>query len=93
MVYPPLPPTDSSKIPNSLGLRLEAESRHFEGGGGLVTIRCLAHVGSRRFEAEKKVQMAYVNNQRLSAGDLLRGGSTSLRAEILFVIVLAIFST
>ncbi|KAK2587449.1 hypothetical protein KPH14_003157 [Odynerus spinipes] len=68
--HPPLAPVSTKGIPNSLGLRLEAEPRHFEGGGGLVRIKCIAEVGSRAFEAEKKVLMAYVNNQRLSAGDL-----------------------
>lgn len=75
-MHPPQQPVSSSGIPNSLGLRLEAEARHFDGGDGSVSIRCISYVGSRRYETEKTVHMAHVNNQRLSAGDH-RGGASS----------------
>ncbi|XP_066582263.1 uncharacterized protein [Prorops nasuta] len=78
--HPPMQPISSLGIPNSLGLLLEAESRHFQGGEGLVRIKCIAEVGSQKFETEKRVLMAYVNNQRLSAGDMLRGSANNLGA-------------
>ncbi|XP_043488992.1 uncharacterized protein LOC122515661 [Polistes fuscatus] len=95
--HPPLAPVNSKGIPNSLGLRLEAEPRHF-GGGGLVKIKCIAEVGSRAFEAEKRVQMAYVNNQRLSAGDLrsnkaCRNDDRFLYGPLIFSILLIVVST
>lgn len=95
--YPPLPPLITGGIPNSLGLRLEAEPRHFEGGGGLVKIKCIAEVGSRVFEAERRVLMAYVNNQRLSAGDHLHAAACSIRDDclvpLLMIVVLVLFTT
>ncbi|XP_014468643.1 PREDICTED: uncharacterized protein LOC106741318 [Dinoponera quadriceps] len=81
--HPPLAPFSTNGIPTSLGLRLEAEPRHFEGGGGLVKIKCTAEVGSRMYEAERRVLMAYVNNQRLSAGDHLHAAARSVRAGLL----------
>ncbi|EFN77571.1 hypothetical protein EAI_16557 [Harpegnathos saltator] len=85
--HPPLAPFSTGGIPNSLGLRLEAEPRHFEsgggGGGGLVKIKCFAEVGSRVYEAERTVPMAYVNNQKLSAGDHLHAAARSVRADLL----------
>ncbi|XP_032688869.1 uncharacterized protein LOC116852523 [Odontomachus brunneus] len=84
---PPLAPFNTGGIPNSLGLRLEAEPRHFEGGGGggggFVKIKCTAEVGSRVFQAQRKVLMAYLNNQRLSAGDHLHAAARSVRAGLL----------
>lgn len=62
-------PVAGKGTPSTLGLRLEAEARHFV-GAGTVKFRCQADVGSRRFDTEKLVQMAHVNNQRLSASDL-----------------------
>lgn len=79
---PPMAPTISGAIPNSLGLRLETEQRHFKGDGKLVKIKCIAEVGSRKYETERKVHMAYVNNQRLSAGDM-HAAAHSIRPSLL----------
>uniref|UniRef100_A0A6V7JW28 Uncharacterized protein n=1 Tax=Bracon brevicornis TaxID=1563983 RepID=A0A6V7JW28_9HYME len=74
-----------------LGLRLEAETRHFVGGGGIVKVKCSARVGSRTYDAEKKVQMAHVNNQRLSASDLrVNGRGRASQFDIDYILVLAI---
>ncbi|KAF7989722.1 hypothetical protein HCN44_008396 [Aphidius gifuensis] len=80
VVYPTVSPVQGMGIPSTLGLRLEAEARHFV-GAGTVKFRCQADVGSRRFDTEKLVQMAHVNNQRLSASDL-RG---SVKANACFL--------
>ena len=77
-------------IPNSLGLRLEAEPRHFV-SGGLVKIKCIAEVGSRVYDIERKVMKAYVNNQRLSAGDM-HGAARSIRADYLASLLTAILA-
>ncbi|KAG7198281.1 hypothetical protein KM043_005684 [Ampulex compressa] len=93
--HPPLAPVSSAGTPNSLGLRLEADPRHFEGGRGLVRIRCIAEVGSRIFEAEKEIPMAYLTNQRLSAGDT-RGRGHAIggdRLGAILVLVLALYTT
>ncbi|XP_043282202.1 uncharacterized protein [Venturia canescens] len=96
IVHPPWQPTSSLGTPNSLGLRMDADPRHFEGGDGSVSIRCVSYVGSKRSEVEKTVHMAHVNNQRLSAGDL-RGSGTSIKTAApsnrnLLAIVLVILS-
>ncbi|KAL2735065.1 hypothetical protein V1477_013321 [Vespula maculifrons] len=95
--HPPLAPINSKGIPNSLGLRLEAEPRHF-GGGRLVKIKCIAKVGSHMYEAKREVMMAYVNNQRLSAGDLrsnraCRNDDRFLYGPLIFSILLIIVAT
>lgn len=78
----PMAPTNSQGIPNSLGLRLETEHRHFI-DGKLIKIKCIAEVGSRKYETERTVQIAYVNNQRLSAGDHMHASARSIRTDLL----------
>ncbi|EZA49962.1 hypothetical protein X777_11450 [Ooceraea biroi] len=78
-------------IPNSLGLRLEVEPRHFV-GGGLVNIKCIAQVGSRSYNEERRVLMAYVNNQRLSAGDHMHAAARSIRSGLLAPLLTAILA-
>ncbi|XP_063992475.1 uncharacterized protein LOC135170507 isoform X2 [Diachasmimorpha longicaudata] len=93
IVYPSLYPPSSGGVSNTLGLRLEAEDHHFI--NGVVKIRCLASVGSHRKESERHVQMAHVNNQRLSAGDL-RGAARGIAHRITtntLLIMLIIFVT
>lgn len=90
--HPPLAPMSSGGIPNSLGVRMEAEPRHFMGDGKLVKIKCIAEVGSRKYEAERKVQMAYVNNQRLSAGDHMHAAARSIRTDFLAKLLTAILA-
>lgn len=90
--HPPLAPLSTRGIPNSLGLRLEAELRHFE--GGTFVIKCDAQVGSKRYSAERKVNMAHVNNQKLSADDM---NSTARRTRAgrlipLLTMILALIS-
>jgi len=80
--YPPLSPTSTGGIPNSLGLRMEVEPRHFE-GGRLVNIKCIAEVGLRKYSDNCTVQMAYVNNQRLSASDHMHAAARSIRSGLL----------
>lgn len=90
------PATSTRGIPSILGLRIEAEARLFIGGSSSVKIRCLADVGSRRFEAEKHVLMAHVNNQRLSAGDLrgsVKNTSSLLRLNLVLLVVLVFTTT
>ncbi|KMQ92859.1 response regulator containing a -like receiver domain and an hth dna-binding domain protein [Lasius niger] len=82
----------SGGIPNSLGLRLEAEPRHFIGDGKLVKIKCIAEVGSRKYDAERTVQRAYVNNQRLSAGDHMHAAARSIRTGLLAKLLTAILA-
>lgn len=77
-------------IPNSLGLRLEAELRHF-GNDGRFRIRCIAEVGSRMYEDERKVTKAYVNNQRLSSGEI-HAAARSIRAGLLTPLLTAILT-
>jgi len=69
-------------IPNILGLRMEVEPRHFV-GRGLMNIRCIAQVGLRSYNEERKVMMAYLNNQRLSAGDYMHAAARSIRSGLL----------
>ncbi|XP_011158966.2 uncharacterized protein LOC105195292 [Solenopsis invicta] len=88
--HPPLAPMSTGDIPNSLGLRLEAEPRHFM-SGGLVKIKCIAEVGSRVYDIERKVMKAYVNNERLSAGDM-HGAARSIRADFLAPLLTAILA-
>ncbi|KYM95799.1 hypothetical protein ALC62_13550, partial [Cyphomyrmex costatus] len=88
--HPPLPPMSTGSIPNSLGLRLEAEPRHFA-NNGQVKIKCFAEVGSRVYEAERKVMKAYVNNQRLSAGDM-HAAARSIHTSILVQLLTAILA-
>ncbi|XP_020706836.1 uncharacterized protein LOC105683952 [Athalia rosae] len=71
-----------------LGLRLEADARYFEGDGGTATLRCIATVGSREYITENRVIMAHVNNQRLSAGDMLRGCASEIRSTLNPTIIL-----
>ncbi|KAH0951117.1 hypothetical protein HN011_003720 [Eciton burchellii] len=80
--YPPLAPMSTGGIPNSLGLRMEIEPRHFV-GGGLVNIKCIAQVGLRSYSEERKVLMAFLNNQRLSAGDHMHAAARSIRSGLL----------
>jgi len=88
--HPPLPPMSSGNIPNSLGLRLEAEPRHFV-NHGQVKIKCFAEVGSRTYEAERRVMKAYVNNQKLSADDT-HAAACSIHANILIQLLTAILA-
>ncbi|XP_072757221.1 uncharacterized protein [Anoplolepis gracilipes] len=89
---PPMMGQSNGGIPNSLGLRLETEHRHFMGDGKLVKIKCIAEVGSRKYETERKVQMAYVNNQRLSAGDHMNATAPNIRTDLLAKLLTAIFA-
>lgn len=89
--YPPLAPMGSGGIPNNLGLRFEVEPRHFV-GGGLVNIKCIAQVGSRSYNEERRVHMAYVNNQRLSAGDHMHAAARSIRSGLLAPLLTAILA-
>lgn len=70
-------------IPNSLGLRLEIEPRHFSKTVDFVNVKCIARVGSRNYTEERRVLKAYVNNQRLSAGDHMHAAARSIRSGIL----------
>lgn len=89
---PPLPPVGTGGIPNSLGLWLEAEQRHFT-SNGMINVKCIAEVGSQEYRAEKKVTMAYVNRQRLSAGDHLRSNAARVvRVDFLVPLLAAIFT-
>lgn len=88
--HPPLTPVGTGGIPNSLGLRLEAEPRHF-GNDGRFRIRCIAEVGSRMYEDERKVTKAYVNNQRLSSGEM-HAAARSIRAGFLTPLLTAILT-
>ncbi|XP_071643310.1 uncharacterized protein [Temnothorax longispinosus] len=93
--HPPLSPTSNGDIPNSLGLRLMIEPRHFtmEPTKGQIKIKCIAEVGSRVFDFERKVLKAYVNNQRLSAGDIyVHAAAHSIRAGILAPLLTAILA-
>ncbi|KAL0121583.1 hypothetical protein PUN28_006836 [Cardiocondyla obscurior] len=78
--HPPLTPTSNGDIPNSLGLRLMIEPRHF-GRDGQMRIKCTAEVGSKVYEVDRKAMKAYVNNQRLSAGDI-HAAARSIRADL-----------
>ncbi|XP_025269151.1 uncharacterized protein LOC105250461 [Camponotus floridanus] len=89
--YAPMAPTNSGAIPNTLGLSLETEQRHFKGDGKLVKIKCIAEVGSRKYETERMVHMAYVNNQRLSAGDM-HAAARSIRTDLLAKLLTAILA-
>ncbi|XP_011304911.1 uncharacterized protein [Fopius arisanus] len=94
IVYPSSYPVPSGGVPNTLGLRLEAEERHFV--NGIVAIRCLASVGSHQKESERHVQMAHVNNQRLSAGDLrgsARGDAHRFTLDTILLPLIIIIST
>lgn len=90
--FPPMTPTNTGGIPTSLGLRMETEQRHFMGDGKLVKIKCNAEVGSHKYEAERKVHMAYVNNQRLSAGDHMHAAARSIRTGLLAKLLTAILA-
>lgn len=91
--HPPLAPLSTRGIPNSLGLRLEVESRHFEGSGGtVIIIKCAAQVGSRDYSIERKVQMAHVNNQRLRGADGLNSSASRTRAGRLIPLLTAILA-
>lgn len=89
--YAPMAPTNSGAIPNTLGLSLETEHEHFKGDGKLVKIKCIAEVGSRKYETERMVHMAYVNNQRLSAGDM-HAAARSIRTGLLAKLLTAILA-
>lgn len=90
--YPELGNFDST---TSLGLRVETEPEHFQGVNGPVAIRikCIAQVGSSEFQVEKQVPMAYVNNQRLSAGEIdgtgeeIRGNAIWLFSLLILVLL------
>ncbi|XP_036146848.1 uncharacterized protein LOC105833168 [Monomorium pharaonis] len=88
--HPPLAPLSTGDIPNSLGLRLEVEHRHFT-NGGQVRIKCIAQVGSRMYDVERSAMKAYVNNQRLSAGDI-HAGARSIRPGFLTPLLTAILA-
>ncbi|XP_018348379.1 PREDICTED: uncharacterized protein LOC108752201 [Trachymyrmex septentrionalis] len=87
--HPPLPPMSSGNIPNSLGLRFEAELRHFDNNG--LKIKCFAEVGSHIYEAERRVMKAYVNNQKLSADDM-HAAACSIHANILVQLLTTILA-
>ncbi|CAL1688866.1 unnamed protein product [Lasius platythorax] len=89
---PPLTPMSSGGIPNSLGLRLEAEHRHFIGDSKLMKIKCIAEIGSRKYETARTMQRAYVNNQRLSAGDHMHAAARSIRTGLLAKLLTAILA-
>ncbi|XP_029666803.1 uncharacterized protein LOC115237713 isoform X2 [Formica exsecta] len=88
----PMTPTNSQGIPNSLGLRLEAEHQHFVSDGKLIKIKCIAEVGSHKYETERTVQIAYVNNQRLSAGDHMHASARNIRTDLLAKLLTAILA-
>lgn len=90
--FPPITPSSNGAIGNSLGLRLETEHRHFEDGGKLAKIKCIAEVGSRKYETERKVHMAYVNNERLSAGDHMHAAARAIRTDLLAKLLTAILA-
>ena len=79
----------SGNIPNSLGLRFEAELRHFDNNG--LKIKCFAEVGSHIYEAERRVMKAYVNNQKLSADDM-HAAACSIHANILVQLLTTILA-
>ncbi|XP_011870339.1 PREDICTED: uncharacterized protein LOC105563385 [Vollenhovia emeryi] len=88
--HPPLEPMSNGEIPNSLGLRLMIEPRHFTSGGAIL-IKCITEVGSQMFEVDRKVMKAYANNQRLSAGDI-HAAARSIRAGLLAPLLTAILA-
>jgi len=71
----------TGSIPNSLGLRLQLDSQHFD-KGDRIKIKCFAEVGSRLYEDERKPMKAIVNNQKLRAGNL-DAAARSIRAGLL----------
>jgi len=79
----------TGSIPNSLGLRLEVEPRHFV--SGQIKIKCFAEVGSRKYEVERRAMKAYVNNQRLSAGNI-DAAARSIHAGLLAPLLTAILA-
>uniref|UniRef100_A0ABD2W9S6 Ig-like domain-containing protein n=1 Tax=Trichogramma kaykai TaxID=54128 RepID=A0ABD2W9S6_9HYME len=70
--HPTHQPIESQGTPNSIGLRFTIDNRYLKTASylGALRIRCVALVGSRRFETEQPVMLAHANNQRFSAGDL-----------------------
>lgn len=87
----PINPYGAFIVPNRIGLRIQADVKHHERSGrSEVKIRCIAKVGSKNYETEKRVTIYQLDNQRLRASDL-RGGSYSIRGELLFTIILPIF--
>lgn len=91
--YSPLKPIKFKGTPNSLGLRLELDARHFAGSGGTLRVRCLAYVGSFRYETDKHVQMAHANNQRFSAGDLRSRASGAICGSAILLILATSLAT
>lgn len=87
--HPPFSPNKDKTIPNSLGLRLEVEPRHFATGSAMI--KCTAEVGSHVDTVERKVMKAYVNNQRLSSGDM-HAAARSVRAGLLSPLLSAILA-
>lgn len=83
-------PMSNGNIPNSLGLRLMIEPQHFT-SGLQVKIKCITQVGSRVYDVERKIMKAYVNNQRLSAGDM-HAAARSIRGNLLAPLLTAILS-
>lgn len=98
MIHPPMQPINPYGVPivpNRIGLRIQADAKHHDRGRSEVKIRCIAKVGTKNYETEKRVTIHQLDNQRLRASDL-RGGSYSIRGDILaviFPIVLACLST
>ncbi|KAL6259276.1 hypothetical protein P5V15_009194 [Pogonomyrmex californicus] len=88
--HAPLKDISTRGTPNTLGLRLEVEPRHFT-SNGQAKIKCIAEVGSHVFQDERKVMKAYVNNQRLSAGDM-HAAARSIRAGLLAPLLSAILT-
>ncbi|XP_020285412.1 uncharacterized protein LOC109855503 [Pseudomyrmex gracilis] len=89
---PLLPIVNGGGFPNSLGLWLEAEQRHFINDAGEINVKCIAEVGSKVYLAEKKITTGHVNRQRLSAGDHLRSTARIVRANFLVPLLATIFT-
>ncbi|XP_033214732.1 uncharacterized protein LOC117171484 [Belonocnema kinseyi] len=96
VVLPPMEPTGPyHALPNTIGLRIQADTKQHDRGRSELKIVCIAKVGSKNYETTKSVTVYQLDNQRHSASDL-RGGSCFIHGNILSVILslfLAILST
>lgn len=65
------------------------EPGHFV-NGEQIKIKCIAEVGSHKYEIERKVTKAYVNNLRLSSD--INAAARSIRAGLLAPLLMAILA-
>ncbi|XP_014209836.1 V-set and immunoglobulin domain-containing protein 2-like [Copidosoma floridanum] len=86
-------PVTYTGIPSILGLRMDVSSSHLTRNQGTLTVVCRAPVGSRKFEALKRVRVTHANNQRLSAGDLRSAGFAARAAPLVIAVLLVALTT